>query len=126
MSFSIKTVILTNTPGAINSINVSNEPIVKGIKGDPGPIGPQGPTGPQGPMRSLNIEIVTLTSTMISNKRFNLQTAPIEPNKIELTPIGGVPQIYGIDYVYSGGYVSWDGLGLDGFLELDEQIIVKY
>lgn len=121
MPYSIRTVILTNTPGAINSINVSNEPIIKGIKGEVGPIGPQGPTGPQGPLKTINTQIITLTSTIISNKGFALQAAPIE-----LIPIGGVPQIYGVDYTYSNGIVSWDGLGLDNFLELNEQVIVKY
>lgn len=126
MSYSIKTVIISNTPGAVNSINVSNEPLIKGVKGDPGPIGPQGPTGPQGPLRTLRVETITLNATMLSNKSFSLSNAPVEPAKIELTPIGGIQQVYGVDYQYINGVVSWNGLGLDGFLELDEQIIVRY
>lgn len=130
MSTVIRTILVKESDNGIRTVNGNvirnGSTSTIGVKGDSGPIGPQGPTGPQGPMREIRIETITLTAQHIFNKKFPLSNVPQEPLKLELTPIGGVPQVYGIDYAYENGNVSWDGLGLDGFLELNEQVIVRY
>lgn len=73
-----------------------------------------------------NTEIITLSQENIDNKSFSLSYSVLEPTKIELTPIGGIMQVYGVDYVYSLGSITWVGLGLDGFLEPGEKIFVRY
>lgn len=118
------TIIIKQRPHVAQKIVIN-----QGAKGDAGPQGPQGLQGPPGPGGSGAIdiaEVYTLTSGNISIKGFLLTYTPADPTAIELTPIGGILQRYGVDYVYSNGYVTWDGLGLDGFLEEGEQIYVRY
>lgn len=125
----ITTVIIKESDNGISTVNgnnIRNGSTSIGIKGDPGPVGPQGPTGPQGPIRDIKVETITITAQHITNKKFALSYLPVEPTKLELTPIGGIPQVYGVDYICQNGEVLWNGLGLDGFLELNEQVIVRY
>lgn len=128
MAESIRTVIVRpNESRSVKSVVVSQG--VKGDKGDPGLQGLQGEQGlqgPPGPLRELSTEVVTLSITNIEEKCFTLSAIPDTPEKIELTPIGGVLQVYGVDFVYQDGVISWDGLGLDGFLENEEQVLIKY
>lgn len=128
MADNIKTVIIRQ--GQANTVR--SVVVNQGLKGDVGPAGPQGPQGapgtpgPQGPAKDINVEMITLTTTDIVNKSISLARTPDEPETIELTPIGGVTQVYGVDYIYIDGNISWGGLGLDGVLEETEQIIVRY
>lgn len=81
---------------------------------------PLGGTG-QGP-----VEQFTLTATNITNKNVQLTISPEVPSAVLLFPEGGIVQRYGVDYTISGDILSWDGLGLDNFLEEGEFLIVKY
>lgn len=72
------------------------------------------------------IEIVTLTQDDIDAKQVTLNTTPLSPSTVIVTPEGGIPQINGIDYTIAGNILSWDGLGLDGFLEVNEVLIVQH
>lgn len=67
-----------------------------------------------------------LTQHDIDNKKVQLSTTPRYPDLVSMTIIGGIDQINDVDFEVIGDYVSWDGLGLDGFLEKHDIIIIQY
>lgn len=69
---------------------------------------------------------ITLTPTDITNKSITLPSAPAYPSSVSFLPDGGPHQRYGVDYSVSGSILSWDGLGLENFLESGETITVTY
>jgi len=69
---------------------------------------------------------ITLTPTDISNKYVVLPTTPFFPDYVTLTPAGGIEQINGVDFEIIGNQLSWDGLGLDGFLEVNDVLIIQH
>lgn len=69
---------------------------------------------------------ITLTNQDIINKYVSLPSAPAYPACVSLLPDGGPHQRYGIDFKVVGSILSWDGLGLDNFLESGETITVTY
>lgn len=75
---------------------------------------------------SVNTTIV-LTPQNISDKYVTLALAPKSPSQVSLVPEGGPNQVYAIDFTIVGSNkISWDGLGLDGFLEAGEHLFVSY
>jgi len=72
------------------------------------------------------VDILTLTQTNIDDKQATLSQTPLIPSSVILTPEGGISQIYGIDYIVTGNLLDWTGLGLDGFLEAGDKIVVQY
>lgn len=73
-----------------------------------------------------NVDNVILSQQNIDEKKVSLSSAPAVPGAVTLLPVGGIPQVNGIDFEVVGNELSWDGLGLDNFLELGEQIIIQY
>lgn len=71
-------------------------------------------------------QVVTLSPTNITDKKFTLDFAPLFSETIQFIPDGGIQQRYGVDFTITGNDVSWSGLGLDGFLESGEQVRVFY
>lgn len=110
-----KTIVVTRATSPIKTIVIN-----KGLRGE------EGPVGPTGPIADFVVERILLNSAQAAAKSFPLAYVPANPSAIELTPIGGIVQIYGIDYVYSSGMISWAGYGLDGFLEPSEYVLVRY
>lgn len=75
---------------------------------------------------TINITI-TLTAQNISDKFITLSLEPENPSQVTVVPQGGPHQKYGIDFVIiDDNKISWDGLGLDGFLEVGEHIFISY
>lgn len=72
------------------------------------------------------VSVITLTQQDIQSKSVTLENAPPIPSLVSLTPEGGIPQIYGIDYTVSGNILSWNNLGLDNYLDAGETIVVSY
>lgn len=72
------------------------------------------------------VDILTLTQTNIDDKQATLSQTPLIPSSVILTPEGGISQIYGVDYIVTGNLLDWTGLGLDGFLEVGDKIVVQY
>jgi hypothetical protein len=71
-------------------------------------------------------DVITLSSGDISAKKVVLSATPSFTN-IFLQPEGGIPQVYGEDFILiNGNEISWDGLGLDGFLEAGERLFISY
>lgn len=71
-------------------------------------------------------ELITLNLTDINNKFVILENTPTEPESVKLSIVGGITQLYTVDYVIGGNILSWNGLGLDGFLEIGDTLIIEY
>lgn len=69
---------------------------------------------------------ITLLESDIQNKKVILDPAPLYPANVNLIPYGGIPQANGIDFEVVGNELTWNGLGLDNFLEAGEKLIVQY
>jgi hypothetical protein len=74
----------------------------------------------------LHTERITLSQENLNNKCVVLSKAPAMPNSVMLTPEEGIPQVNGIDFTVEGNVLSWDGLGLDNFLEINEVLVIQY
>jgi hypothetical protein len=74
------------------------------------------------------IEVIALQATDIANKKVVLSSVRMNKEKVLLVPQGGVPQVYGEDFVIitegSNDVLSWDGLGLDNFLDDTDTLVV--
>lgn len=81
---------------------------------------------PAGEVKSKT-ELIVLTQANIDGKKIPLSSTPIY-STFTLVPEGALPQRNGIDFVYveSDNSISWAGLGLDGFLEINETLEVTY
>ena len=71
-------------------------------------------------------QLVSLTPSDIAAKSITLDNVPINPSGVEVFPWGGIPQRYNVDYVVSSNVLSWGGLGLDGFLEPNDELEIVY
>lgn len=69
---------------------------------------------------------ITLSSTEISNKGFNLPHSPLEPSEVILNIADGLTQEYNVDFTVSGTLVSWDGYQLDGDLTSGDKLTLVY
>jgi hypothetical protein len=68
----------------------------------------------------------TLMQADIDSKKVFLTKTPTSP--IKLTPEGALTQRQDIDFRYEGSdnSITWDGLGLEGFLEVGEVITISF
>ena len=67
-----------------------------------------------------------ITQENLDTKQFQLPHEPQTPMAVRIIPAGGVEQINGIDFEVTGSTVSFGGLGLDGYLEVGEILIVIF
>lgn len=74
----------------------------------------------------LSAEQRTITTLEETNKSLTLAQAPLVPNAVILQIQGAPAQIYGLDYTVSGTTLSWNGLGLDGLLEENDEVSIVY
>lgn len=73
-----------------------------------------------------NVDKILLDQQSIDDKKVSLSSSPSVQGAVTLIPVGGIPQVNGIDFEVIGNELSWDGLGLDNFLEIGEQLIIQY
>ena len=71
-------------------------------------------------------EAITLTEAHVLEKKFALSFIPKAPESVRFVPDGGPEQRLGVDYQVLNSEIIWDGLTLDGFLEVGETIRVVY
>jgi len=69
---------------------------------------------------------VTLTLLDINNKYIILPFTPVDSDNVSVTPAGGIPQINGIDFEVISNEIHWNGLGLEGFLEENDVLIIQH
>ena len=62
----------------------------------------------------------------VTEKQITLYPMPNNSSFVTLEFLQGGGQENGVDFNVVGGVLSWDGLGLDGFIESGDIIIVKY
>jgi hypothetical protein len=75
---------------------------------------------------SIPPQRIELTQEDIDNKFVILNIAPLYPNTVSLTCENGIQQVNGVDFVINGNILSWDGLGLDNFLDDTDVLIIQY
>lgn len=75
---------------------------------------------------NLSAEQRTITALEETNKSLTLAQAPLVPNAVILQIQGAPTQIYGLDYTVSGTTLSWNGLGLDGLLQENDEVSIIY
>lgn len=83
-------------------------------------------TSPLASSSSITLERIQLSSVHISTKQVELNKNPRDPSSVIAFPEGGIAQFAGIDFVVTNNILSWNQLGLDGFLELGEIITIQY
>lgn len=75
---------------------------------------------------SIPVQRIPLTELDIQNKFVILNTTPQFPNSVRLLCEGGIEQVNGVDFVVNGNVLSWDGLGLDNFLDETDILVIQY
>jgi len=81
-------------------------------------------------LQSLNVtfyikEYLTLNTYDIANKSKKLKAIPM-PGSYTVIIVGGSIQVPGKDYNIVNDNIVWNGLGLDGELEVDDIIYIEY
>jgi hypothetical protein len=71
-------------------------------------------------------ETIVLTTQHVAEKKVTLSNIPSFPESTLLTLQGGALQRYGIEFVVVGQELIWNGLTLDGFLEVDDTLLIYY
>jgi hypothetical protein len=69
---------------------------------------------------------VIVTQQNINDKSLTLPHIPISAESVSITFVNGTSQVNGVDYVVSGSVVSWEDMGLDNFIELNDVLIVQH
>lgn len=77
-------------------------------------------------MNGRIVERFTLDATMITNKSVTLSATPANNTSTVLHVQGAPHQDYGTDFSVTGTTLSWNGLGLDGLLEVGDRLTVIY
>jgi hypothetical protein len=72
------------------------------------------------------IETIELTQQNINDKFVTLAQTPLISSAVIVTPEGGISQVNGVDYSIVGNKLSWENLGLDGFLDNTDVLIIQY
>lgn len=67
-----------------------------------------------------------ITAADITSKQITLVPQPNDATAVTLEFLSGGGQENGVDFEVIGDSLSWDGLGLDGFIETEDIIIVRY
>jgi hypothetical protein len=72
------------------------------------------------------VEQFELDLVDILNKEITLLDTPMTPQFVLLQVDGGAPAFYSLDFTVSGNVLSWNGLRLDGLLEVGDRVQVIY
>ena len=69
---------------------------------------------------------IAITQQMVDNKKVILPSTSPDNSSVTLTFYAGIQQNNGTDFEVIGNELKWDGLGLDGFIESGDLIIIQY
>lgn len=69
---------------------------------------------------------ITITEADLLNKYVTLPTTPYFPNSVTLRCVGGIEQLNGIDFQVIDNKIQWNEMGLDGFLEINDVLIIQH
>jgi len=73
-----------------------------------------------------NVFYTTISAQNITDKYCTLSSTPSEPTKVLADVVGGTTLEFGLDFSVSGDLFEWDGLVLDGLIEIGDIIRVQY
>lgn len=71
-------------------------------------------------------ERIEITEEHVQNKQVILEGTPFNPAAVNLSFEKGIPQVYGTDFIIQGKVLSWNGRGLDGFIDDTDVLLVQY
>jgi hypothetical protein len=71
-------------------------------------------------------QIFQLTDEQLESGQVILPKYPELPSLVRLLPEGGVEQFNGLDFAVAGNVLTWKNLGLDGFFEKNDRILVSF
>jgi hypothetical protein len=75
---------------------------------------------------SIPPERIEITQQNVIDKYVTLNAIPDFPSAVTLTMEDGIQQVYGVDFVINGNILSWDGLGLDNFIDDTDVLLIQY
>jgi hypothetical protein len=76
---------------------------------------------------STATETIKITGLNLMTKTITVSKEIQHPSKTKIFPQGGPAQIYSADFtVISPNIISWGNMGLDGLLEIDDQVVIEY
>jgi hypothetical protein len=75
---------------------------------------------------SIVVEPRVITALEESTKQLTLGSTPSVPSKVVFLHSEGPVQVYALDFTVSGTTLSWNGLGLDGILNENDNIVLMY
>jgi hypothetical protein len=81
---------------------------------------------PIGSNSGFIVERIEITEQNIIDKYVFLTRSPLIPSGVTVDMEGGIKQVNGVDYQITGNKLSWDGLGLDGFIDDTDVLLVQY
>jgi hypothetical protein len=79
-----------------------------------------------GALADFYYEVFTLDATDIANKKVTLALTPVSAASVRFLPDGGIEQRISVDYDLNSNDIIWNGLELDGFLEVGDVIRIYY
>lgn len=74
--------------------------------------------------RQVNTFYYTVTSQDIVNGYFDMGVIPINGQGVTIIPQGGIPQVFGIDFVLNGSIVLWNQLGLQPLVDVGSILMI--
>ena len=72
------------------------------------------------------VDYPVVSGTDITNRYLVLSQTPATPSRVVLDIPTGSPQIYGTDFIIVGNHLSWNGLALDGQINIGDTLRVQY
>lgn len=75
---------------------------------------------------AYKIQMITLDSTMITNKQLTLSNANLSPSETLVFVDGGPVQKYGVDFTVLSDVLSWTGLGMETIIGVGDILIIQY
>lgn len=81
---------------------------------------------PIGSNSGYRFERKQITAQNIIDKYITLDATPAIPDVVIVDMENGIKQINGVDFEVIGNKISWDGLGLDGFIDDTDILLIQY
>lgn len=75
---------------------------------------------------NIKTDNIQLNAAQVANKQVTLSQTPIEATQVLLDIPSGVTQVYGPDFSVSGNILTWNGLGLETILEINDRLRIVY
>jgi hypothetical protein len=73
-----------------------------------------------------NVVYRQITSGEITAKQLTLASAPSTPTHVLVDAVGGSTLQFGSDFTITGTTLSWNGLGLDGVIAINDVLRIQY